>query len=79
MPENREALPDRVERAIVEEAAGMLSMTQCPYYQREEKCDRGCYSEPLCQTGQPIGGWEKAALELLESALATDEQEATGA
>jgi hypothetical protein len=42
-------------REMYEEA---LSMTRCPYYLREEKCDTGCYSEPACIAGAPLEGWE---------------------
>lgn len=56
----------------ISEALEALSMTRCPYYQREEKCDRGCYVEPLCTAGQPTGGWVEAAIRALEAALPAD-------
>lgn len=29
----------------------------CPYYRRGRKCASGCWSEPICVTGQPLKGW----------------------
>jgi hypothetical protein len=29
----------------------------CPFYTRGAKCASGCWSEPHCVTGEPVGGW----------------------
>lgn len=31
--------------------------SQCPYYKGTGICDSGCYSEPICKTNEPDGGW----------------------
>lgn len=70
----------RVENAMLKDsanrAAEMLSMTRCPYYQREEKCDRGCWSEPACHTDQPTEGWVEGAFNALMEVLALDDDAA---
>lgn len=45
------------ERPTRDEYEQALSMLRCPYYQREETCDRGCHEEPECQTCEPREGW----------------------
>lgn len=56
-------------RSAIEEAAWMVSMTTCPYFEHEGKCDRGCHSEPSCITDEPGNGWVRAALDVLDEAL----------
>lgn len=46
-------------RFVAEELLEAMGMVRCPYYQRDQKCDRGCYSEPECVTCQPLEGWEE--------------------
>lgn len=59
--------------AAVNDALGFLSMTQCPYFDHEGKCDRGCYVEPACITDTPTKGWVAAAITALERALPMDQ------
>lgn len=33
------------------------SFMACPWYLGTGICDRGCQSEPACQTMEPVGGW----------------------
>lgn len=33
------------------------SMMRCPWYLGVGTCDRGCVSEPACQTMEPTEGW----------------------
>jgi hypothetical protein len=57
-------------RPEIERALGLLSMTQCPYFDHEGVCDRGCYQEPACITDAPgEQGWVGEAIAVLEAAL----------
>lgn len=62
--------------AAISDALESLSMTRCPYYEKGEKCDRGCWSEPSCQTDEPPEGWVGAAIKALECALPEDQEAA---
>lgn len=57
----------------ISDALDMLSMTRCPYFRHEEKCDRGCLHEPACITDAPIEGWVEGAIAALERALPEDQ------
>jgi hypothetical protein len=68
---------ERIERmqAAIRQALGALSMTQCPYFEHQGVCDRGCHQEPVCVTDQPSGGWAAAAIEELEGVYAQPQEE----
>jgi hypothetical protein len=36
---------------------GPADLADCPWYRGVGICDRGCLSEPACQTMEPEGGW----------------------
>lgn len=58
----------------VEKALGYLSMTQCPYFDHEGTCDRGCHQEPSCTVDTPIRGWVGEAIHVLESVASRKER-----
>lgn len=60
----------------ISEALENLSMTRCPAYKDDGACDRGCRTEPSCQTDEPLEGWIGAAIKALEDALPEDPEAA---
>lgn len=44
-------------RYLKEEEEGTLA--GCPYYRGKGTCESGCWTEPMCITDEPLGGWPR--------------------